>query len=231
MIGDKEVSSIYLGDKRVTKVYKGTELIYSYEPPTLKLTIDSGSDGKFILPIRNGTTNNLSIDWGDGTSQTYTATPTNYDGVSHTYTNANKQYVISISGRSVFDGTINSGNGGMLGFGFLSGSTGYNVAANKEKLLKVEGRLNSLLKKEDLTPIDLSTIDKSYLYSFTFYRCTKLTSIPNNLFEGISGPAASLMFYCTFQECTSLKDIPANLFGGISGNAAFNMFDSTFAGC
>ena len=68
-----------------------------------------------------------------------------------------------------------------------------------------------------------------YMFNYTFYNCTSLRSIPENLFAGVNG-SASDMFAYTFEDCTSLTSIPENLFAGVSGSAS-DMFRSTFNGC
>ena len=57
-----------------------------------------------------------------------------------------------------------------------------------------------------------------------------LTSIPADLFAGISGAPAASMFDGTFGS-TQITSIPENLFAGISGPAADRMFYSTFYDC
>ena len=68
-----------------------------------------------------------------------------------------------------------------------------------------------------------------YMFSYTFTECYNLTSIPENLFSGITG-AAEGMFADTFFACYSLADIPETLFSGVTGNAPY-MFSNTFAVC
>ncbi len=68
------------------------------------------------------------------------------------------------------------------------------------------------------------------MFNSTFYKCTNLTEIPENLFSGVTGSAKSQMFRSTFNGCTNIKSVPANLFDGISG-AADGMFRLTFYNC
>ena len=64
------------------------------------------------------------------------------------------------------------------------------------------------------------------MFSQTFVG-TQITSIPENLFRGVTG-AAEQMFNYTFGD-TQITSIPAGLFSGITG-AADSMFSGTFYG-
>ena len=56
--------------------------------------------------------------------------------------------------------------------------------------------------------------------------------IPENLFSGISGQPAHIMFAGTFAGCDKLSGtIPKNLFKNINGTAKDNMYYATFAMC
>ena len=65
----------------------------------------------------------------------------------------------------------------------------------------------------------------------TFDGATNLTSIPENLFAGLTGAPSINMFNYTFNGCTSLNNVPINLFSGLSGAAKNRSFYNTFAGC
>ena len=70
------------------------------------------------------------------------------------------------------------------------------------------------------------------MFNGTFSGCTGLTGqIPENLFSGVRGDAASDMFRETFYRCSGLTgQIPENLFSGVSGTAD-SMFRETFWNC
>ncbi len=76
------------------------------------------------------------------------------------------------------------------------------------------------------------TLGESYseqpVFYVTFAR-TPITSIPANLFNGVTG-ATSSMFRATFYGCTSLSSIPENLFYGITGGN-YKLFERTFQAC
>jgi hypothetical protein len=231
-------------------VFTQTFTVTVFPPPALELTVNSGSDREFILPIHNNTTNDLWIDWGDGVNEHYTNSPVNDAGVPHTYP-ANGEYVIKLAGSSYFTGKYSSGNGGALGFSFaISGKF------NKNKLRAVSGNLVALLGEHTprsnaymfyRTFADCQGLTGSipsglfsgiqgapaeHMFDRTFYNCVWLTSIPSGLFSGIQGAPAEYMFYSTFEYCRGLTgSIPSDLFSGIEGAPASGMFHSTFSGC
>ena len=108
-------------------------------------------------------------------------------------------------------------------FGELNGDGAANMFymtfAECDQLQTVEGPLFS----GTITPAER-------MFDSTFYS-SGLTSIPADLFAGISGAPAVEMFASTFDNCDSLQSIPDNLFAGISGPAADDMFSFTFSGC
>ena len=108
-------------------------------------------------------------------------------------------------------------------FGELNGNGAPSMFASTfygcDQLQTVEGPLFS----GTITPAER-------MFDSTFYS-SGLTSIPADLFAGISGAPAVEMFASTFDNCDSLQSIPDNLFAGISGPAADDMFSFTFSGC
>ena len=81
-------------------------------------------------------------------------------------------------------------------------------------------------------PEKLFTHTNRFSFQGMFSGCTKLTSIPENLFAGITGAPASNMFYETFRGCSGLTgSIPEKLFASITGAPASGMFSHTFSGC
>ena len=107
-------------------------------------------------------------------------------------------------------------------FGELNGNGAPNMFASTfygcDQLQTVEGPLFS----GTITPAES-------MFNETF-SISGLTSIPADLFAGISGAPAERMFSSTFSS-TQITSIPENLFAGISGPAAYGMFNSTFAYC
>ncbi len=67
------------------------------------------------------------------------------------------------------------------------------------------------------------------MFNYTFVECSNLTSVPEELFSDINGSAPS-MFNSTFSGCGSLEAIPKRLFAGVKGSAS-HLFYNTFAYC
>ena len=72
------------------------------------------------------------------------------------------------------------------------------------------------------------TTGKIGMFEYTFQH-TGITSIPHGLFANIT-TGATRMFQGTFMECPNLTTIPSGLFANIT-TGALEMFDSTFLGC
>ncbi len=67
----------------------------------------------------------------------------------------------------------------------------------------------------------------------TFSGCSNIkSSIPANLFSGVTGAPVENMFRATFKGCSKLSgSIPENLFSGISGVPSNRAFYEVFSGC
>ncbi len=151
------------------------------------------------------------VDWGDGGDvDKYVKTNTGSQTISHTYTTAGA-YTVRLGGRAK---------------GYTTTLTGAITFINSTKnLAGIGGSLGEIFP---------TLADGGQPKFFvTFSSCTNLTSsIPENLFAGISGAPASNMFEGTFRGCSGLTgSIPENLFAGISGAPASDMFSGTFGGC
>ncbi len=108
----------------------------------------------------------------------------------------------------------------------------YRNSNNSGKISTIEGSLGSIFKTLNDGSNDLS---KQPRFLDTFRDCNRLTSLPADLFKGISGAAES-MFMGTFVGCSGLTSLPTDengnstLFKGVYGNAE-HMFGETFADC
>jgi hypothetical protein len=76
----------------------------------------------------------------------------------------------------------------------------------------------------------ISGVPNNYMFFETFKGCTGLTEIPTTLFAGINQPATAT-FMRTFEGCTGITSIPENLFVNMTGTPAEEMYIETFAGC
>lgn len=64
----------------------------------------------------------------------------------------------------------------------------------------------------------------------TFQGAVNLTTLPETLFDGLSGTAVPYMFEYTFSDCTGLTELPTYLFEGVNVPAE-GMFTGTFDNC
>ena len=162
-------------------------------------SMDAGTEFSFSISAAG----EYTIDWGDGSVESIVKTDTENMTFSHTYT-----------------------SGGIHTIGIGGDATEYNDTnytpvisfENNTNVAKLVGSLGTIFKK---------TVP--FMFNSTFHKCSSLTEVPENLFDGISGSATGMFAY-TFSNCNSLKEIPGNLFGGISGSAS-EMFMYTFAAC
>lgn len=76
----------------------------------------------------------------------------------------------------------------------------------------------------------ISGTPNNYMFFETFKGCTGLTEIPTTLFAEINQPATAT-FMRTFEGCTGITSIPENLFVNMTGTPAEEMYIETFAGC
>ena len=184
------------------------------------------------------------VDWGDGSDiQVITKADTTNQTISHTYATA-AAHNVRLGGLATAYTTST-----------YTAAISFNVDAYKPNtnLAKISGSLGAIFptlsdgsqprfnqtfyKCANLTSIPenlfagISGAPAQSMFSSTFSGCTGLTSIPENLFAGIKGAPASSMFGGTFGDCTGLTSIPENLFAGIKGAPASYMFDGTFNGC
>ena len=166
-----------------------------------------------------GASGTFYVDWGDGSEiEKIEKTDLNVTKYSHTYSNAG-EYEIKLGGKATgynnvsIDAETSSGVMESISISFMGNS---NIAS-------ISGSLGEIF-----SPLSDGTSPR---FVFAFAGCTGLTSIPADLFSGISGAPADYMFYGTFTDCINLKEIPSALFAGISGAPADGMFASTFAGC
>lgn len=148
------------------------------------------------------------IDWGDGTIEYKYKENVSTETYSHIYNDTYDYVVIGMSGNAT-KYSENSNNTWKAVISFDS-----NTYVNK-----LGGNLGDIFV--------LNTI--KHMFNKTFYQCTNLTEISDNLFAGISGGAESL-FNSTFDGCSALAEIPSGLFKNISDSHKA-MFRETFKDC
>ena len=187
-----------------------------YEKKALKFLVNSGEDGTVVLPIYNYNGESKTINWGDGmavemdeiaskegklaSKKIYLAS-SNPNGISHTYSEKNKEFIITVIGKCQ---SINAGYGNVT----------------KEKIIEVLQWGETGLERINLSECTklrkiASPSEKSFnnmdAYGFrsAFRGCTSLTEIPEDLFSNCPQVTS---FQQTFESCTSLTEIPTNLF-------------------
>ena len=179
-----------------------------------------------------------AIDWGDGNIERITKTNTTETTYIHTYDSAG-EYTIGIGGKATAYST--SAETAAVSFLYngkiaeISGSLGKVFSTlsdgTQPRFYRTFEGCSGLTSIPENLFAGISGAPASNMFSNTFYGCSGLTSIPADLFAGISGAPASSMFSGTFSGCSGLTSIPENLFAGISGAPASNMFSNTFYGC
>jgi hypothetical protein len=186
------------------------------EPTTWDIGIQTTDTNQtFSVNINFGTSPNITVDWGDGTVQTFTTT-----GVkTRTYASAGS-YTVKISGSFASGGNIRLGT----------------TTAEKARVLStsviptipgLSSFSETFLDCTSLTSIPSGLFDNNIAvtnFSFAFSNCTSLTSIPSGLFDNNT---AVTNFGSIFLGCTSLTSIPAGLF---DNNTAVTNFGGIFQG-
>lgn len=186
------------------------------------------------------------IDWGDGNvemlNRSNTTTMTEY---SHNYASAN-EYIIKFGGLATgYTTNLDSytlPHRSCIFFGTPTTDDPDNIGINNtyDKLSGISGSLGAIFR----TLGNTTATQPNFMY--TFRGCSNLTSsIPENLFSGVSGSTVSNMFTRTFLGCSGLVNtniddpnnpgkkyaIPPNLFSGLSRVAAAGTFLGTFSNC
>lgn len=175
----------------------------------------------FKVNIDAGTSPDITIDWGDGTIETFTTT-----GIkTHTYNGINS-YTIKIggsfggnNGRITFDETDTAP---LLHTTSVIPSMGLNS-------FNSTFRYCSNLKKVPFDIFWYNNTTTSSVFSSVFNQCSSLEYIPDSLFSKATNITASA-FIGAFNQCTSLTKIPENLFKN-NTSVTTSCFQSCFSGC
>ena len=168
-----------------------------------------------------GAAGNFTIDWGDGQSDVITDKPTGATTYSHTYTTSG-EHEIKLTGRATdySDAAVDPDSlAGLVPTFALSDMVGGSFVATN--VAKISGSLGKIFPTMD------DGTNPNFVGTFAM---APITEIPADLFAGISGTPAEVMFYGTFMGA-AITEIPAYLFGELNGNGAMGMFTATFAEC
>ena len=164
----------------------------------------------------------FGVDWGDGSPVETIYRVGNTDSAqtySHTYTSAGS-YTIGLCGTPTAYHIPGTADKPPITDTTISFST-----TSKNKIASIGGSLGALFPT-----LNGGTSDKDFPRFYkTFQECTAITSIPADLFTGVTG-SANAMFRETFDRCSGITTIPSNLFSGAYGGAKF-MFRSVFNLC
>ena len=186
------------------------------------------------------------IDWGDGNVELIDrANTTAMTEYSHDYASAN-EYIIKFggiaTGYAVHTDTYTLPEGACIFFGSPTQNNTIGVNNTYDKLAGISGSLGAIFS----TIGNGTTSPTQPRFKYTFRGCSNLTSsIPENLFSGITGTVITHMFIGTFSGCSGLtntniddpdnpgkKDaIPPNLFSGFSKATGAGGFMNTFSNC
>ena len=196
----------------------------------IKIIVNSGEDGNVQIPIDESI--ECDIDWGDGTKTVANnqferkinevanvnglkigvAMLTPHYSHAHTYSDLNKEYVVTILGEVT---SIGKGlNGGRLEY-------------NKDQVLEI-----AQWGETGLTGIDLSyctnlrriaeptehSFENCTSFNNAFESCSALKNIPEELFDNCPNVTS---FWMTFSGCTSITKIPEGLFDNCTNGEDF----------
>ena len=173
------------------------------------------------------------VDWGDGTEETIVKNNTNLVTYSHDYKTTDAVYTIRLGGKA----TEYSENFTSIRFSDLfynDGDDGEDCSY-AHAIESIDGSLGKIFRTLSNNAVKQPRFDTTFwggaMENYGYGCYAKITSIPENLFTGISGAPVQAMFSETFSDCKNLTTIPNGLFAGISGAPASYMFSYTFYGC
>ena len=178
------------------------------------VNITSGKNGRLTFYINASGT--FYVDWGDGSNveTVNNATVERSQLGAHKYSTAGN-YVLRIGGLATgYSSAVNS-SGSTISFYSSGNSQSMNLITG------ISGSLGALFP----TINGGTTAATQPHFNSLFRNCSNLAgTIPENLFQGISGPATESMFEYAFSG-TKLSDyVPYNLFNGITGNPNHVMY-------
>ena len=234
--GNGEFATLQVADTTAT-IQAVDTLIEKKEKYKFSLTINQThyqsvkktTDFKFSI----GAAGTFYVDWGDGTEETIVKNNTNFVTYSHDYKTTDAVYTIRLGGKATeYSEYITS-----ISFSNLfqddvededDCSYAHAIESIDGSLGKIFGTLSNNTVKQ---PTFLYTFWGGALDGYARGCYAKITSIPDDLFAGISGAPTDSMFSGTFSDCRNLTTIPNGLFAGISGAPAYGMFSGTFSYC
>ena len=217
---------------------------------TIPANTDSDGTGTTIrLPIEANGNNSYTVDWGDGTIETYTSE----DCPAHEYTNsAETKYTIKVTGKvekfgctdwnapsadnkyytfaQYLTGLKAWGEVEAVSYGFANciNLEGAIPASTENTFVNINEFASLFLNCKNITSLPenlFKNASKAYNLNNAFNGCSRLTTLPETLLNGVTNVQG---FYGTFQGCNGLTQIPEGLF---KNNKQATMFGLTFTGC
>ena len=186
--------------------------------PTFTITTTPNTSS-FSMII--GAAGNFTIDWGDGKRDVITDKPVGTTTYTHSYSSSG-EYEINLTGRATdySDAAIDPDTGAGLvpTFALTNALDGSIIATN---VAKISGGLGRVFPTMD---------DGSNPIFYNAFAFAPITEIPADLFDGIHGTPAVVMFTGTFMG-TQITEVPAYIFGELNGDGALAMFNGTFSNC
>ena len=194
---------------------------------TIVVTADdiTNGDNYFGIALDYGTDISLYVDWGDGSEIEHGTTDDTY----HEYATPGT-YKIKVTG-SVTNGAIwvYSGYTNLIATSAINGVTGligfHNMFAYHQALESVPG---DLFKNFPSAAGNTETSSSYGCFYETFYECSLLDNLPDDLFRYQTLVTGDYAFYETFYQCTALSTLPSGLF---KYNTAITDLLYTFEGC
>ena len=184
----------------------------------------TSADFPFAMELVDGTTEftflltaagQFVIDWGDGYTETISKSDISEKEIIHRY-DAPGAYVVKIGGRATqYDKNV-------FASAWVPAISAIWVT-DYWSLAKLYGRLGRVF----------GTLEDGTQPSFAgaFMYCDALTTIPETLFDGITGDIDEYMFYSMFEGTERLSEIPNGLFDGLTGELKTGAFNYMFADC
>ena len=192
------------------------------EPESFKFTVNSGEDSSFILPLSGNvvrtyaTDYNLLVDWGDESEpEVVQGTSVSGHGVSHTYSQPNQNYQITISPNGDTDGWG-------VAFGFAYGNKGCNVQTNKDKMISLDSPLTKSMV--------CKTGELDGICNRMFQDCTNLTmgsefNLPQDITEVGNGFCSTMFMNCSNITMNDVFQLPQGI-TTIGDSFCGNMFQN-----
>jgi len=225
-------------DAFTNEILDSRTIIKSLPSSTWNIQINMSANTSFGIELF-GLSPNITIDWGDGTFNTYTTT-----GVKTRIYRQSGIYTVKIGGFFADNGRIKLNSPVRVistsVIPTIDGLTSFEQTfENCQSLASIPSNLfannpsvttfASCFKDcTALTAIPQNLFENNVLatnFSSTFNNCNKLISIPPNLFQT---NVAMTNVFGTFQNCIALTSIPSTLF---EKNTLIGSFSQTFRNC